>query len=166
MIELTVPLYRSIFLVCLVVGPACTLADDSSEEPLTVGVLDTPLPPANNGQPVTTLEPDLTTTSSDPEVIQDALREEFAEEQEELDQLPRSELEDLAEQGERGAQVTLAEDFAEEAALLSFAPAAANDALSDAVRWYSLAAQRGFPGAPSLDQAGVQFYPIRVQRSQ
>lgn len=166
MIRRTNLLIRPLIILCLLAGSEFAIADDTSEIATEVGVLDTPLPPANNEQPVTTLEPDLTTTSNDQDVIDEALREEFAEEQEELEQLPRIELEELAEQGERGAQVNLAEDFAEEAALLSFAPAAANDALSDAVRWYAIAAQRGFPGAPALDQAGVQFYPIRVQRPQ
>ena len=88
----------------------------------------------------------------------------MAEEQEVLETLDRDALQTKAEAGERAAQVVLGNDFAEEAALLSFAPAAANDALSDAVRWYSLAASRGFPGAPSLDQAGIRFYPVRIQR--
>jgi len=38
------------------------------------------------------------------------------------------------------------------------------DALSDAIRWYSLAARRGFPGATSLDQSGIRFFPIRAVR--
>lgn len=95
---------------------------------------------------------------------QEELREAVAAEQKSLERLPRAALEVRAKQGERAAQVVLGADFAKEAALLSFAPAAANDALSDAVRWYSLAASRGFPGAPSLDQAGIRFFPIRVQR--
>ena len=129
------------------------------------GVLDRPIPqenPANVvSSPVVVVVPDTT-----PEEITEELVTDFAEEQEELEQLPREELEDRAEQGERAAMLTLAEDYAEEAALLAFAPEAANDALSDAVKWYALAAQRGFPGAPSLNRAGVKFYPIRAQRTQ
>jgi hypothetical protein len=129
------------------------------------GVLDLPLPGSETTvalletQPATVLD-----AVGDPDALQDALQEELDKEREELEELPRTQLEQRAEQGERAAQITLAEDFAEEASLLAFAPEAANDALSDAVRWYALAAQRGFPGAPSLDQAGVRFYPIRVQR--
>lgn len=93
-----------------------------------------------------------------------ALRREVLNEQKTLEKLNRSRLQDRAELGDRVAQVALGADFAKEATLLSFAPEAANDALSDAVRWYSLAASRGFPGAPSLDLAGVRFHPIRIQR--
>jgi len=92
------------------------------------------------------------------------LQAEVQQEQEALETLDRGELEERAESGERVASVALGADFAKEATLLAFAPAAANDALADAARWYSLAAGRGFPGAPSLDQAGVRFYPIRIQR--
>lgn len=139
----------SIFLLAsfALLASAPAAADATSN----IGVLDAPLPgtqqPANTGD--------------DP---QDALREELAEEQTELEMLPRPELEQRAEQGERAAQITLAEDFAIESTQLAFAPSAANNALSDAIRWYSLAAKRGFPGAPSLDLAGVRFFPIRAQR--
>lgn len=128
------------------------------------GVLDQPLPGSDTSLTTTTEESPILSPGS-PEQVQEELRAELEEEQEALEELPREELEDRAEDGERAAQVVLAEDFAQEAAMLSFAPEAANDALSDAVRWYSLAARRGFPGAPSLDQAGVKFYPIRVQRT-
>lgn len=130
------------------------------------GVLDQPLPGSNTSITPTTPQQLPILSPGTPEEVQEELRTELEEETEELELLPRAELEDRAEDGERAAQVVLAEDFAQEAAMLSFAPEAANDALSDAVRWYSLAARRGFPGAPSLDQAGVKFYPIRVQRTQ
>ncbi|PID62033.1 MAG: hypothetical protein CSB44_04640 [Gammaproteobacteria bacterium] len=94
----------------------------------------------------------------------DELRDDVAREQAELDKLPQADLEERAELGQRSAQVALAEEYAREASQLAFAPVAANDALSDAVRMYNLAASRGFPGAPSLDMAGVKFYPIRAQR--
>jgi len=103
-------------------------------------------------------------TPTSPPVDIERLQDEVQAEQAALETLPRAELEDRAESGERAAQVALGTDFAREATLLAFAPAAANDALADAARWYSLAASRGFPGAPSLDQAGVRFYPIRIQR--
>ncbi|MFK7856084.1 MAG: hypothetical protein AB8B79_18345 [Granulosicoccus sp.] len=140
------------------------LPADTSE-----GVLDRPLPPVINQIPG---KPGVTTLSLRPaqvnEVVQinsqDDLRREVSQEQEALEQLDRDQLQEKADQGERAAQVVLGADFAKEATLLSFAPAAANDALSDAARWYSLAASRGFPGAPSLDLAGIRFYPIRIQR--
>ena len=133
-----------------------------------LGPLDQPLPVAGNripGKPgVVTLQGQTTVLTTDPLTAQNELRVEVAEEQRQLELLPRDELREKAENGERAAQVVLGADFAKEATLLSFAPAAANDALSDAARWYSLAASRGFPGAPSLDQSGVRFYPIRIQR--
>jgi len=128
------------------------------------GVLDRPVPQASPALVISTPAAIVVPIAS-PEKTVEALRSEFEQEQDELELLPRNELQELAEQGERAAQVTLAEDFAQEASLLAFAPAAANDAMSDAVRWYALAAKRGFPGAPSLDLAGVRVYPMRVQRS-
>lgn len=87
-------------------------------------------------------------------------------EQRELAKLERQELKERAKNGERLAQVALGSDFANEAQKLLFAPAAANAAMSDALAWYSLAAKRGFPGAPSLNTSGVTFFPIRAVRSQ
>ncbi len=129
------------------------------------GPLDRPLslPGDEVRSTATTLTPSVDARNN-PIESEAQLREAVEDEQEELEQLPRDQLVVKAEQGERAAQVVLGSDFAREATLLSFAPAAANDALSDAVRWYSLAASRGFPGAPSLDQAGIHFFPIRIQR--
>lgn len=149
-------------------APVEFLRADSSSVDADPGALDRPLVIDGQVNPekpgvVTSLTP-VGDTVVEPVESQEELREVVAEEQEELELLPRDELEERAEGGERAAQVVLGADFAREATLLSFAPAAANDALSDAARWYSLAASRGFPGAPSLDQAGVRFFPIRVQR--
>ena len=155
---------RTLFATCICLSLQVAIADDSADGAVNTGVLDAPLPGATT-QTTTAQEPVITLETDDPQAIQQALREELADEQEELVKLPRPELQQRAENGERAAQVTLAEDFAKEAAQLAFAPDAANDALSDAVRWYSTAASRGFPGAPSLDQAGVHFYPVRVHRS-
>ena len=121
------------------------------------GVLDLPAPGADDTE-VVALEPAPGVTD------QASLEREVQREQRTLERLDRGQLERRADEGERGAQVALGTDFAEEAESLAFAPAAANAALSDAVRWYSLAASRGFPGAPSLDEAGISFHPIRVQR--
>lgn len=142
------------------VGATRALAAD-----LDPGPLDLPLPATDgdrsSGEGGATVD-DL---SPAPGVVdQRSLEREVRIEQEELETLDREALEERAEAGERGAQVALGADYAREAESLAFAPAAANDALSDAVYWYSLAASRGFPGAPSLDQAGVSFYPIRIQR--
>ena len=156
---------------CLLGTLLCTFALANTLSADVRGVLDAPLPQSNTAVNISTSETSapvaeaIQNVAGNSEAVQEVLREELENEQEVLEALPQNELEDRAEQGERAAQVTLAESFAEEATMLSFAPAAANDALSDAVRWYSLAAQRGFPGAPSLDQAGVKFFPIRVQRT-
>ena len=129
------------------------------------GPLDRPLslPGDEVRGTVTTLTPSVDARNN-PIQSEEQLRTAVEEEQEALEQLPRDQLVVKAEQGERAAQVVLGSEFAREATLLSFAPAAANDALRDAVRLYSLAASRGFPGAPSLDQAGIRFFPIRIQR--
>jgi len=113
------------------------------------GLLDTPV--ADPQEPQTT-------------ITQQELVLEVRDEQEQLEELPREQLVVKAESGERAAQVALGADFAKEAATLTFAPAAANEAFEDAARWYTRAASQGFPGAPSLDYAGVRFFPIRIQR--
>ena len=154
----------TLFLACML-GPgwqaALALEPDS-------GPLDLLLPVSGQQRPD---RPGVVTPSLLPSVVVDnpaqalaLLRANVRREQSSLERLPRAQLERKAQLGERAAQVVLGSDFAREAGMLAFAPAAANDALSDAVRWYSLAASRGFPGAPSLDQAGIRFYPIRIQR--
>ena len=156
-----------LFLLCVLSHPISAQTNTSlgADE----GVLDRPLPPVISEKPgkpgVTTLN--ISQSQRVPAVTistQADLRREVIKEQQNLEKLNRRQLQQRADNGERAAQVVLGADFAKEATLLSFAPAAANDALSDAARWYSLAASRGFPGAPSLDQAGIRFYPIRIQR--
>jgi len=93
------------------------------------------------------------------------LIKEVKKEQREIEKLARNELRNRADKGERLAQVVLANDFAEEAQMLGFAPVAANAALGDALQYYNLAAQRGYPGALSLDTSGVSTFPIRVVRN-
>jgi len=130
----------SVIVLCAV-GFFSQLALASNPSPL-----DRPLTISNSrpGKPgVVTLVDQSSERASNPATVIDQLRAEVAEEQKELEQLDRDELTVKAENGERAAQVVLGADFAHEATLLSFAPAAANDALSDAARWYSLAASRG-----------------------
>jgi len=93
------------------------------------------------------------------------LKKLVEEEQNELATKEREELEELASNGERLAQVALGTDYAIEAQNILFAPEAANAANSDALAWYSLAAQRGYPGSPSLNNSGVKFHPVRVVRN-
>lgn len=94
-----------------------------------------------------------------------ALQQQVKKEQRELARLTKSIVKQRAEKGERLAQISVGSDLAKEAQSLAFAPAAANDANSDALRWYAVAAKRGYPGAPSLDTTGVSFYPVRVVRN-
>lgn len=127
--------------------------------PLHAGILDAPA-----DERLTLIQQELSRPLSTSQNEQQALRELVRQEQNTLEKLPQAAVEQRAEAGERLAQVVLGNEFAREAALLGFAPAAANAALSDALRWYSLAASRGYPGALSLDASGVRFYPVRVVR--
>ena len=174
-----------ILTVTACIGLCGTLSSTLAAEPSALatagGVLDEPLVNPNTVSPVAPLGPALVSPtfvepfdvpardpdldSADPEIRQEAVQTAVEEEIEELEALPIVEVEERAESGERAAQVVLGTDFAREAQSLSNMPALANQAAEDAVRWYSQAASRGFPGAPSLDYAGVSFYPVRVQRT-
>ncbi len=158
-------------------------AFDPNSGQSTGGVLDEPIlmpgaAPANRPVPMsiplvapTVLRPfdvparDPNLDSSDPEIRQEAVKKAVSDEIETLQTLPVAQVEARANAGERAAQVVLGTEFAKEAQSLIGIPAAANQAAEDAVRWYNQAARRGFPGAPSLDYAGVSFYPIRIQRA-
>ncbi|MEE9321160.1 MAG: hypothetical protein V3U76_11985 [Granulosicoccus sp.] len=146
--------------VVLVFGANLTQAAEPSE----TGLLDAPLAPGADANPDKTGVAEDALKPVEQAANDEELQEVVRAEQEALEQLPREQILEQAEDGARAAQVVLGVDFAKEATQLSFAPVAANDALSDAIRWYSLAASRGFPGAPSLDQAGIKFYPVRLVR--
>ena len=150
------PLLAALAAFALFVGAARAQDSDAA------GALDRPLAPTT--PPAAGVDAPAQVGEEVPATDPETLQAEVRAEQDELETLPRDELERRAEDGERAAQVVLGTDYAREADLLDFAPAAANDALADAARWYSTAAARGFPGAPSLDQAGVRFWPIRIRR--
>ncbi len=175
---------NTLFSLILLSFSATAYAFDPAGNLATGGVLDEPLTDPNVIAPATlspapsapvlvptvavpydvpAREPNL--NSADPVIRQEAVQNEVDREMAELSQLSKHALTARAESGERAAQVVLGIEFAREAQSLNGIPAAANQAAEDAVRWYSLAAQRGFPGAPSLDYAGVKFYPVRVQRA-
>lgn len=147
--------------ITFTVASATSLAQEDSgvlDVPVFIDAPETPIQPAAAPAAAPDALPTLVLSNDELEdIVQDEMNE--------LEQLPLPDVTERAEAGERAAQVVLGNDFAREAAMLGFAPAAANDALSDAARWFSRAAASGFPGAPSLDQAGVRFYPIRVQRN-
>jgi len=166
---MTMRLIPSYLFAALLVAAPVTVSSASTALGLDAGPLDQPLPVSGNerlGKPgvVTLTRQSGVVQVADPKTANKRLRKAVIKEQKKLEKLDRKQLKKKAEKGERAAQVVLGADFAREATLLSFAPAAANDALSDAARWYSLAASRGFPGAPSLEQSGIRFYPIRVHR--
>lgn len=148
--------------LAVALGCACAWTAATAQELDGPGALDRPVVPAADAgvDAPATVADELPGTVESPEALQAEVRAE----QDALETLPRDELERRADDGERAAQVVLGADFAKEADLLGFAPAAANDALADAARWYSTAAAQGFPGAPSLDQAGVRFWPVRIRR--
>ena len=149
--------------LALALTAALAAAPSFGQAPDEAGALDRPVVPATG----TAIDAPVRVGGEEPIVApvdEATLQAEVRAEQDALETLPRDELERRAEDGERAAQVVLGTDFAKEAEMLAFAPAAANDALADAARWYSTAAARGFPGAASLDRAGVRFWPIRIQR--
>lgn len=125
------------------IAPSMARADDTNKND---GVIDQPI-------------------SSSAQGGKKELEKQVKKEQRELAKLNRQQLKAKANKGERLAQVALGNDFASEAQMLTFAPVAANDALSDALRWYAIAAKRGYPGAASLDASGVSLYPVRVVRN-
>ncbi|MFK7858940.1 MAG: hypothetical protein AB8B64_08970 [Granulosicoccus sp.] len=141
-----------------------TAIANTSVTDASAGVLDLPQITTTTTPVVSTPPPAVTVFTSSPEVSNTDLQADFAAEQSLLRALPLSELEALAEQGDRAAQLTLAEIYAQEAALLSYAPEAAAQALSDAASLISRAAEAGFPGTPTLDRVGVKFFPMRAPR--
>ena len=86
------------------------------------------------------------------------------EERKDLKRLSERELMEQAENGDRLAQLVLAEELADEAQQFIDVPAMANDALSEAIEWYATAAQRGTPGSLAVDNV-VPSPAIRVIRS-
>lgn len=156
--------------IALMTGFSSPLIADAGvlDEPLLntdTGLLQTPQDEPQSEIANTDPDRDPGLDSSNPVIRQEAVQNTVEEEIDELEALPIVQVEERAESGERAAQLVLGTDFAREAQSLSALPAVANQAIEDAVRWYSQAASRGYPGAPSLDYAGVSFYPIRVQRA-
>jgi len=140
--------HRPVFrvLAVLVLALVCSSAATASDARPLFGVIDLPLPQGGALNP-------------------NAIKQQVKKEQKQLAKLDTNTLIQKAEAGERLAQVALAADYAKEAQMLAFAPIAASAAHSDAIRWYSIAAQRGYPGAPALDRSGVSFFPVRVIRN-
>jgi len=66
-----------------------------------------------------------------------------------------------ANRGEITAQLVLAETYSTEANTQALTIAAANAALGDALKWYSIAAKRGYPGGAAIDKL-MPIPPMRV----
>ncbi len=126
-------------------------------EPQSKGVLDvSPVMPTTGSGATQTVQAD--------KPAKDQMQSALKEEREELKKNSRQELVAKANNGERAAQLVLAEEFADEANYESITIVSANDALSDAAYWYSLAARRGYPGAPAVDGA-LPIFPLRPLRT-
>jgi len=118
---------------------------------------------ANGAEPVASIIDQPITETSKVDVKE--IKKLVGKEQDKLAKKDRKELEKLAPKGERLTLVAIGADYATEAQQVLYAPAAANAAISDALAWYSLAAQRGYPGTRSLTTSGVKFLPVRVVRN-
>lgn len=76
--------------------------------------------------------------------------------------LPEQALEQAAGKGNRVAQLALAARYADEGNRHALTLVSGNAALSDAVRWYSLSASRGYPGSMPVDV--LPLFPLRALR--
>lgn len=87
---------------------------------------------------------------------------ELRRERRQLQRLNRSQLRQAA-RDERLAQLILSETLADEAQQFNSMPLVANDALSEAISWYAIAARRGVPGSQPINRL-VPAPVIRVVR--
>jgi len=152
-------LYFPLLAIGLAVACCVTLTAVNAQEAPQAGVLDTlPSNPAKGS--ATTLTDTAVEVAEEFEQIKKAL----ISERRDLKAMPRQKLLELANEGQRAAQLILAEDFADEALRESLTVVSANAALSDAASWYSQAASRGFPGAIQVDGA-LPVFPLRSVRA-
>lgn len=92
------------------------------------------------------------------------LRRQARVERRELRRLNENQLRREARAANRLAQLVLAESLADEAQRFADVPALANDALGEALQWYSLAARRGYPGSVAIDTV-LPSFPVKVFRN-
>ena len=95
--------------------------------------------------------------------VQREQRRQARREAKELRRMDRHELRKAAREGNRLAQLVVADNLVQEARQWAEVPLVANDALSEAAYWYSIAARRGYPGARPVD-AVLPAMPMRVFR--
>lgn len=144
-------------LAVLAITFGLTLASTGAQELDPTGILDQlPASPSKGSATQSTLSAQEAAALSDQR--QALVRAEHAK----FKQLPENELSRLAENGVRGAQLVLAEQFSDEA-VESIALISANAAMSDAAYWYARAARRGVPGAINVDGA-IPLFPLRAVR--
>ena len=67
------------------------------------------------------------------------------------------------DESDRLAQLVLAERLAAEAQRWASVPDVGNDALSEALQWYAIAAKRGTPGTPAIDSV-LPSFPVKSLR--
>ena len=83
----------------------------------------------------------------------------------ELKRMNESQLRRQAEnEADRLAQLVLAEKLADEAQRFAAQPQLRNDALSEALEWYAIAAKRGYPGTAAIDRL-IQVFPVKTLRN-
>lgn len=69
-----------------------------------------------------------------------------------------------ANESNRMAQLVLAERLADEAQQFAAHPQLGNDALSEALEWYAVAAKRGYPGTVAIDKV-LPSFPVKALRN-
>ena len=154
----TLQLYRTSLAILTTVALFTAHSVNATDEAANRGVLDTPVT-----MPTTGSGAQLTTSANEQAGNSPAFQQALKEERKRLKKLNRNQLMQLANKGERAAQLILAENFADEANHESITIISANDAMSDAAYWYALAARRGFPGAAKVDGV-LPLFPLRTVR--
>ncbi len=93
------------------------------------------------------------------------LRAQARAERLQLRRLNENQLRRQAEdEADRLAQLVLAEKLADEAQRFAAQPQLGNDALSEALEWYAIAAKRGYPGTAPIDKL-IPTFPVKALRN-
>ena len=140
----------------LVLWGTSAQAIDSVNPDNSLGDIDPSLFPQN-----TPMAGDSNLSPQEAKALRKARRKAVRQEARRLRRKNERQLIRAAERGEVTAQLVLAETYSTEANTNSLTIAAANDALADALRWYSIAAKKGYPGGTPIDQL-MPIPPMRV----
>lgn len=152
-----------IFAVLMVIGlsvHANDTASDFSKNANTLGTISPALFPEN-----TPYAGDSNLSRQEAQALRKARRQAVRQEAKKLRRKNERQLIRAAERGEITAQLVLAEIYTREANTNALTIGAANAALADALRWYSIAASKGYPGGTPIDQL-MPVPPMRVIRGQ